>query len=109
MEPIGSGLGDRVHDRTGELSVFRTEAVGQEPEFGDGVGVRNQPRAHVLGLIDLGAIYQRKHWPTPADHRWKRFPTNRRDRKPDCDRSIRRWCWWENADCNETGRDTSGH
>ena len=58
MDPVRPGLCDAVHDGAGELAVLRTEAVGQQAKLGDRIGVGNQPRPHVLGLIHLGAVDQ---------------------------------------------------
>src|SRR5580704_1263011 len=58
MDFVRPGLCDAVHDGTGELAVFGAEAVGQQAKLGDGIGIGNQARAHVLGLVYFGAVYQ---------------------------------------------------
>ena len=58
VNAVGAGLGDRVHHRTAEFSVFGIKAVGDQPEFFDGVEVGDQPGAQVASLADIAAIHQ---------------------------------------------------
>ena len=59
MKTVGAGLGYRIHDRATEFSVFGIKAIGDEPEFFDGIQVRNQSSAQVAAFADVRPIYQK--------------------------------------------------
>ena len=60
MEAIRARLGDGVHHRATEFSVFRIEAVGDKPKFFDGIKIRNQASPQVSSFADVAAIYQKR-------------------------------------------------
>ena len=60
MKAVGARLRDRVHHRAAEFSVFRVEAVGDEPEFLDGIKIRNQTGPEVSSFADIAAIHQER-------------------------------------------------
>src|SRR5579862_1796090 len=60
VEAVGTRLGDGVHHGAAEFSVFRVKAVGDKPEFLDGIEVRNQSRAQVAPFADVAAIDQKR-------------------------------------------------
>ena len=59
VEAIRARLGDGVHHRAAELSIFRVEAVGDKPKFFDGIKIRNQASPQISPFADVAAIHQK--------------------------------------------------
>src|SRR5581483_7315403 len=56
MESVAAGFRDRVHYAAAVFAVFRVEAVGNEPEFLNGIKVGNKAGALVSTLAYITAV-----------------------------------------------------
>ncbi len=59
VETVRARLGDGVHHRAAEFSVFRVKAVGDQTKFFDGIKIRNQASPQISSFADIAAIYQK--------------------------------------------------
>ncbi len=100
---VGSTLGHRVHDAAGIVAVFRVEIVGQHTEFGNGIQIRNDRRAAVHQLLDVGPVDEKSVgiFALPVDGLVSRIQAaGRRDRHDDTghdNRSLRLRRHWHDA------------
>ncbi len=60
VEAVRARLGDGVHHRAAELSVFGIEAVGDKAKLLDRIKIWNQPRAQVAALADIAPVHQKR-------------------------------------------------
>src|SRR5258708_32749456 len=58
VKVVGAGLGDGIHYRAPEFSVFGVNTVGDQPKFLDGIQVGNQSGTHVAAFADVAAVHQ---------------------------------------------------
>ena len=60
VKTVGARLGDGVHDRAAEFSVFGVEAVGDQSKFLDRVQVGNQAGAQVASFTHVPAVHKER-------------------------------------------------
>ncbi len=60
VETVRARLGDRVHYRAAEFSIFRVKAVGDKAELFHRIEIRNQPGSQISSFADVAAIHQKR-------------------------------------------------
>jgi Family of unknown function (DUF5681) len=71
MQGITARFGNAINRGPAELAVLGIEALGKNPEFGNGIEIRDNCRPHINALFDVTAVHEKAVGRSGANTGWK--------------------------------------